>query len=262
MIKKNLKIPINSNSHVTRKTNVNELGYVIFVQKMSHLEVFLKSLYAFLTDTDQIENNIVRKHNQKLDVTGDFSFPLDMKNWRKLLANQTDVQTIFDYLSTKKGLVDEDSLITTSYDWNLQIRKCEIVKNNVLLFLNRTNAFTCLVPQVLKEHERYGACDLEIASKINLIIDLNYDSKFALSLTELKLLLIAESTRKLLEFNNCVVDDSQISEGCVDVVFSLKCRDGGNVVKCGAVLNEKKLKNTSSTTEFYRLVLLIIRDGY
>lgn len=222
---------------------------------MSWLNDFICELYKHLTGTEPHENtNIIRFHTRKLELLGDLSFPVDLKNWHHLLdkSNRSDEQNILNYMST------ESKLIETSRQWPIIISKLVHHDRNIAVYIDKQSTFKSVIRNVLDLNSKYGCDSIPLNKKIVINCkDLTVNDLLAMNLSELKLSLLEKTTAQLLRFtyNIHYCEERQfedIGDNTVHLHFSLKSSNKdltSKTVFCGAVLDETGLKDFKTTAE-------------
>lgn len=224
---------------------------------MDCLETFLNELYTYLTGKPNDKTNIVRLHTRKLQECGELSFPLHINSWCSLVGkNEVKNGTIFKFLNP-----DEDDninkLISTSQSWILRIDKCEIVNNNLVMYLNRATTFESVIRTVLNKNVEFGSNSM--CKNLNIIVDCDASSTDSSeNLSELRLKLLTQVSKNLIIFSEGVIVDKQSNpDFCVN--FSLKSSSDSKTCLCGPVLNKNGVKDVITTSDdFYKYLLLTL----
>ncbi|KAI4458715.1 dalrd3 protein [Holotrichia oblita] len=225
---------------------------------MFFIDDFINKLYIYLTGKENNSSNIIRVHTRKLQESGELSFPLKIGNWCSLIGKNDRNDTIFNLLSETEG-EDVNKLVTASQSWSLSVDKCEIIKDNVYIYLNRTSTFKAVIRSIILDNTKnYGAVltckDLKFSVKCD---DLNNDSD-DIKLSELRLKLLTQIAKNIVQFCGGIICDNDAD---FNIVFSVKSSKLGGNCLCGAVLNTKGVKEIVTTAkEFYEQRTLDMRE--
>lgn len=204
----------------------------------------IEDICESLTGVRDAEHNIVRVHTRKLQQLGDLSFPLDTKSWFKFVdkAHIENKNVIFDCKSTK------DELIQASKHWELSIDDVVIKEGNVVVYLNRRNAFKVAINCVIQQATNFGLFAAQFNRKV--CIPQNSVDLSKIDLTELKIHLLQNVTSNILTFIGCHVSKNILPN---NLKLSFTTSGEKNAVTCGPVLNELGTKDINTTAQqFYR----------
>lgn len=214
---------------------------------MCILNELIENICESLTGLRDSKHNIVRVHTRKIEKLGDLSFPLDSKNWFKLLGKnqiENENKEIFSYKLTK------DELIARSKQWKLCVNCISVKDGNALVFLNRKRAFKLVINTVLEEGINFGSSENSELNKEICIPPESVDLT-KINLTELKTYLLKNVTKNLLNFCHYKITDCE-SENTLNLQFT--CGGHKDAITCGCVLNENCGKKNCDVTaeQFYR----------
>lgn len=222
-------------------------------EKMSFIDDFTNKLYIYLTGKENNKSNIIRIHTRKLQESGELSFPLKISNWCSLIGKTTHQNdTIFNFLSEIEHN-DANKLILASQNWHLNIDKCDIIKDNVYIYLNRTRTFKTVIKSALLENTKtYGAVstckNLKFSVKCD---DFNSDCD-DIRLSELRLKLLTQISKNIIQFCDGIISETDTD---FNIIFTVKSSNSSNKCLCGAVLNTEGVKDVVTTAEqFYKYI--------
>lgn len=212
-----------------------------------------------LTGQESVSTNelrIFRKHNNRLDISGDLSFPLNLSGWKKYEENDRNTENIkivsYIHKFNKNELIESDfeTLIEETKTWNtLFINKIKLHENKVNIFLNRETAFNITINNILTEKEHYGSFNLKIKP---IVVHIDDTCEKSTDLTSLRLKLLKNVIDNI--FKN--VTNTVTSDGSDTIYLTTKsisnCKD--KKIICGVVINNKfGKKNTNiSAEQFYK----------
>lgn len=205
---------------------------------MCAYEEFLISLYKYLLNKEDYNNNIIRRHSRNLSKIGELSFS------DKLLKR------VEDYRSFQYSEENITNLTTESKNWSLHILKLVEIEQNYHIFIEKLFTFKSVIERVLKEGNKYGAQMLHFKDNFNLQSEVNEEDLLNAPLTQLRIFLLKDTTGRLLEYNNY----EQKSGGNIDIWFSSDVNKfKGRTIHCGPVLTfQEKQKLRITSQEFYK----------
>ncbi|CAH0552907.1 unnamed protein product [Brassicogethes aeneus] len=211
------------------------------------LEDFISNLSKYLIGDTPNNSNIIRKHTRNLDVLGDISFPLNLKNWHNLLDSSKVVKegTIFDNLNHNKSWNNQlEDLKKASEEWRLHIFKFKKIKNDLHIFLLKHKVFAHTLPQVFNCGDSYGSSAI-IKRNINVIVDADvHKTNETKDLTQLRITILHNTLNNLVKY--C---EDKNTDGECSVYLSSKHVANPNCIICGPILNKDNMKDTETTAE-------------
>lgn len=197
-----------------------------------------------LTGVSDTSHNIVRVHSRKLEVLGDLSFPADKQSWCRLVSGSSAEasDSIFGYL------VSKDEFEKESRGWPLKLESVTLKEGNVVVRLNRKNAFKVVVGKVLDSKSEFGSEDVGRSKTVH-VSQHTYSPN--MNLTDLKVYLAETVTKNLLSFTNHKVTDRFTSNLGLTLEFSCSSanRTNNRKIICGPVLNDNHVKDLCTTAE-------------
>lgn len=204
------------------------------------LEEFLKQLYKYLIGNDDINNNIIRKHTNKITVLGDLSIPKDINNWKHLVNDDTKISNLLHF--------NEENVKEASKQWILHVASCIMKGNDWYLFLDKKHAFALLIKHVLDEGNSFGSSDIDV-SKFHF--DETKLDISNLNLTDLRIHLTELVIRNVATFLNCTHNKSDdLNSKLINFTTVTNTTNSNTIsIMCSAVLNDKKTKNLITTPE-------------
>lgn len=213
---------------------------------MDHLDVFFDKLFFYLTGSKN-EVNIFRKHNNKLDLNGDISFPVNSSAWKKYSVENNTI--INRYFNKEIALMDE--LILQSKNWPIFIEKCNIEKEKLNIFLHRSMCFQQTVEIILSKRKCYASSEIFQQKNIQIQLE-NTESDYSkIDLTVLRMRLLKDVINNLLK--KCGNNSSAAS--VAEVIYltnKSKSEIEDKKIVCGVVIGNKfGKKNTAITAEEY-----------
>lgn len=137
-------------------------------------------VYFIKSKNEFKKNSIIKKHTDKLFVTGEFSFPLDIKNWQQFLKDSHKIpgNTIFSYKCLQNAAnsngeeelsANEDvnellnSLVLKSHLWTFPIDRAVLKNNRAVLYLNRQHIMKTITELVLTNPKYGQICRTKLA---------------------------------------------------------------------------------------------------
>lgn len=224
------------------------------------LSRFLQKLFEFLSHNSsysESEVNIFRAHNNKLDLNGDLSLPLNAKAWKKYLLTKSPVHEnkITEYLLKFEAQKYDEiyfDLIAHSDKFPLQISKCVIEKEKLLIFFNRAQTFKQILSLIINSSKN-NYISFTLPHKTNIIFETEIigSNVSKMDLTDLRIKLLKDVLPNFLKIG--IVKDNL--EGTEKILLTNKSLNQIEKVKkivCGVVISNKfGKKNTSITAEEY-----------
>lgn len=211
---------------------------------MDIFDSFLYHLFIYLTDQKpNFEDlKVFRKHNNKLDQSGDLSFSLNSSAWVKYTKSDSKIN---DFIATNEKCRD---LVNDSKNWVITIERVDIINNKLNIFLNRITCFEKTFKKIYNAKENYGMNTLDF-NDINIKIE---DEAEITNLTVLRLDLLKKVTVNLLKNCNCEINEQSSNEIYLTNKSESNCIS--KKIVCGVVINNKqgKKNNNIHPKEFYK----------
>lgn len=212
---------------------------------MCIVEQFVDNLFSYLiSNTDNKHySGIIKRHNDKFEQFGEFSFPWRVTAWRKFITwppewdNSTDL-SIFDVTFRANTVSLEDAcnkIKEKSKELPLLIKECKIVKDRVHIFLDRTF--------LIKQCFINGAVNLEPHNvnrekKLYFTIDKGIED----DISHYRLELVSKAAKNMAINDGYCVTEKFIEGETIKIHFTCKSSNKSNNafnVVCAPVLNSK-----------------------
>ncbi|KAF5280623.1 hypothetical protein FQA39_LY05271 [Lamprigera yunnana] len=194
-------------------------------------EQFLKELYKYLLNTEDIYNNVIKKHVRKLEQFGELSFRPTIPQFRN-----------FSLDNLKENITRE------SKNWKLSICNCALKDNSYHFYIERSCTFQLVIKEILAKGSKYGSQKLNLSKNIEIRTDC--DKGPDITLTQLRIVLLKSAVERFLHFNECNDDKSNTT------TIYLEYNSNGNndrKILCSPVLYLSDGKNVNiSAEEFYK----------
>ncbi|KAL3274060.1 hypothetical protein HHI36_015479 [Cryptolaemus montrouzieri] len=198
------------------------------------------------------ESNIIRIHSKKLETLGEISFPLNIKNWYRLIDIKVhNAKTILEYASSdvpeqlgeSNNAMNIEKLRKESEKWFIKLNRASLDKDSVHIYLERSISFKETIKQSLKLGQEYGAvhriCRLKADINIEEYSDINTNE---MTLTNLRMLILQKVIKNLTQFQlNC----NNKTEKLVSFNLSVQKRNE-NEYLCGSVVDTNGTKDVST----------------
>ncbi|KAF2894593.1 hypothetical protein ILUMI_11581 [Ignelater luminosus] len=203
---------------------------------------FLINLYKYLLNTEDYDNNIIRKHTRNLEKVGEFSFSSEKLSF----CRNKEIE--YSYSSeTEIG----ELIVKQSKKWPLQVSKYAIINNSVHIYVDRILCYKGVIKQTLDEKQNYGSHRIDFARNINVLTDIEESNLNELSLSQLRMLLLKEVVLRLIEFNFC--NNKAQNNTFIRLASNFNKTSNETYIVCGPVLSTKNgHKCDISAAEYYR----------
>lgn len=218
------------------------------------LDNILNSICEYL-HVPRRRNHIIRIHTKKLELLGEISFPLNIKNWHSIIDQKNeDLITIIDHIAVNQSLsnISQTTLepfIThlkcESQNWGVSVNNVKIIKDNVHFYFKKPIAFCKTIHDCLSMGQSYGAIEQGPKVLFHIFNEEQYcDNSAEMTLTHLRLITLKKVAQKLTEFKLNPLQDSNI----IEMKLTTK-RNSDTDILCGNVLNENGKKDSTTSAE-------------
>ncbi|XP_077286462.1 DALR anticodon-binding domain-containing protein 3 [Arctopsyche grandis] len=225
---------------------------------MAAVDGFVNKLYSYLTNKENAVHNgaLIKRHNDKFERHGEFSFPWKINAWLKHVVWPPDIEcsldcTIFNITSQSvDSVLLEDGckrIMENSRKWPLNIKKCVVVGDRLHIFLDRISCMrACLVDM---KFDTELSCS-EHQHKVRFSVDDGVSS----DITHFRLELIGKVSEKLAVLAGYSISSVTDDKDVLNIHFTTKSHKTQEAIQvvCAPVLNEKSgIKECVVTTEQY-----------
>lgn len=226
---------------------------------MCVVERFVGDLFRYLTNNadNKLCSGIIKRHNDKFEQFGEFSFPWKVSAWRKFITwspawdNSADF-SIFNVTYCDSNTISiEDAcnkIKDKSKELPLLIDKCKVIKDRIHIFLDRTF--------LIKISFTINGVDLE-PRKVNCGKKLHFtiDEGIENDISHYRLELVSKAAKNMATNQGYHVTEKFVEDETIKIHFtsksSNKSKDALNVI-CAPVLNLKNgLKEKQISTAEY-----------
>lgn len=195
----------------------------IFHKNMNFHNEFVNKMLCYFIEEDGTftRSNIVKRHCDRFNTSGDYSFPISAQNWKVFLNDSANTDgTIFAHRGkVPSGNYAEDdhetellmkqiqALIEESLGWFYPIQKATIYRNRCILFLDRINVYAKIFELALNQPD-YGKLNKDGISSVALLLSPEDDEKGKpQSITAYRCALLRRVVRNLIGYLKFTPDE-------------------------------------------------------